>query len=57
MGGLIASLVVGGIAGWLAGQIMKGKGQGIVSALSVVSSAAGCSACSAPISARVSSAR
>ncbi len=30
MGGLIASLIVGGIAGWLAGMIMKGKGLGIL---------------------------
>jgi uncharacterized membrane protein YeaQ/YmgE (transglycosylase-associated protein family) len=30
MEGLLASLIVGGIAGWLAGMIMKGKGQGIV---------------------------
>ncbi len=28
--GLIASLIVGGIAGWLASVIMKGKGQGIL---------------------------
>ena len=26
MEGLVGSLIVGGIAGWLAGQIMKGKG-------------------------------
>jgi len=30
MGGIITSLIVGGIAGWLAGVIMKGKGQGIL---------------------------
>jgi len=30
MEGLLASLIVGGIAGWLAGMIMKGKGQGIL---------------------------
>jgi uncharacterized membrane protein YeaQ/YmgE (transglycosylase-associated protein family) len=30
MGGLFASLIVGGIAGWLAGMIMKGKGQGVI---------------------------
>jgi uncharacterized membrane protein YeaQ/YmgE (transglycosylase-associated protein family) len=30
MEGLIASLIVGGIAGWLAGLIMKGKGQGVL---------------------------
>ncbi len=28
--GLIASLIVGGIAGWLASVIMKGQGQGLV---------------------------
>ena len=28
--GLIASLIVGGIAGWLAGVILKGKGHGIL---------------------------
>ena len=28
--GLIASLIVGGIAGWLASIIMKGSGQGIL---------------------------
>ena len=30
MEGIIAWLVVGGIAGWLAGLIMKGSGQGVV---------------------------
>jgi uncharacterized membrane protein YeaQ/YmgE (transglycosylase-associated protein family) len=30
MEGLVGSLIVGGIAGWLAGQIMKGKGQGVL---------------------------
>ena len=30
MEGLLASLLVGGIAGWLASVIMKGKGQGLV---------------------------
>ena len=30
MGGIIASLIVGGIAGWLAGLIMKGQGLGIL---------------------------
>ena len=30
MEGIIASLIVGGLAGWLAGLIMKGGGQGIV---------------------------
>jgi uncharacterized membrane protein YeaQ/YmgE (transglycosylase-associated protein family) len=30
MSGLFASLIVGGIAGWLAGMIMKGKGQGVL---------------------------
>lgn len=28
--GLIASLIVGGFAGWLAGIIMKGQGQGVL---------------------------
>ncbi|MGD8346061.1 MAG: GlsB/YeaQ/YmgE family stress response membrane protein [Lysobacterales bacterium] len=28
--GLIASLIVGGIAGWLAGVILKGRGHGIL---------------------------
>ena len=28
--GLLAALIVGGIAGWLAGVIMKGQGHGIV---------------------------
>ena len=28
--GLIAALIVGGIAGWLAGIIMKGQGQGVM---------------------------
>ena len=28
--GLIATLIVGGIAGWLAGIIMKGEGQGVL---------------------------
>ncbi|MEE4217986.1 MAG: GlsB/YeaQ/YmgE family stress response membrane protein [Xanthomonadales bacterium] len=28
--GLIASLIVGGVAGWLAGIIMKGQGQGVL---------------------------
>lgn len=26
--GLLWSLIIGGVAGWLAGQIMKGKGYG-----------------------------
>ena len=30
MGGLIAALIVGGVAGWLAGMIMKGKGLGVL---------------------------
>jgi uncharacterized membrane protein YeaQ/YmgE (transglycosylase-associated protein family) len=30
MGSLIASLIVGGIAGWLAGMIMKGQGYGVI---------------------------
>jgi uncharacterized membrane protein YeaQ/YmgE (transglycosylase-associated protein family) len=30
MGGLLAALIVGGIAGWLAGVIMKGRGHGVV---------------------------
>lgn len=30
MTGILTSLIVGGIAGWLAGIIMKGKGQGIL---------------------------
>ena len=30
MEGILAALVVGGIAGWLAGLIMKGKGFGIL---------------------------
>ena len=30
MQGLIIALVVGGIAGWLAGQIMKGSGYGLI---------------------------
>ena len=30
MEGIIASLIVGGIAGWLAGLIMKGKGLGVL---------------------------
>ena len=29
MGGLLAALIVGGIAGWLAGVIMKGQGFGV----------------------------
>ena len=28
--GLIGAIIIGGIAGWLAGMIMKGKGQGIL---------------------------
>lgn len=28
--GLIATLIIGGIAGWLAGVIMKGQGQGLL---------------------------
>ena len=28
--GLIAALIVGGIAGWLAGVIMKGQGHGVL---------------------------
>jgi uncharacterized membrane protein YeaQ/YmgE (transglycosylase-associated protein family) len=28
--GLLAALIVGGIAGWLAGVIMKGQGHGIL---------------------------
>lgn len=28
--GLIGAIIIGGIAGWLAGVIMKGKGQGIL---------------------------
>jgi uncharacterized membrane protein YeaQ/YmgE (transglycosylase-associated protein family) len=28
--GLIGSLIIGGIAGWLAGIIMKGQGQGVL---------------------------
>lgn len=28
--GLIGSLIIGGIAGWLAGLLMKGSGQGIL---------------------------
>ncbi|MRX50893.1 GlsB/YeaQ/YmgE family stress response membrane protein [Paracoccus sp. S-4012] len=28
--GLIVSLIVGGIAGWLAGEIVKGRGQGVL---------------------------
>jgi uncharacterized membrane protein YeaQ/YmgE (transglycosylase-associated protein family) len=28
--GLIWSLVIGGVAGWLAGQIMKGRGHGVL---------------------------
>ncbi len=27
--GLIWSLIIGGVAGWLAGQIMKGEGYGL----------------------------
>jgi uncharacterized membrane protein YeaQ/YmgE (transglycosylase-associated protein family) len=30
MEGLLVSLVIGAIAGWLAGQIMKGGGYGII---------------------------
>lgn len=30
MNGLLVSLLVGGIAGWLAGQAMKGGGYGVV---------------------------
>ena len=30
IGGLIIFLVIGGVAGWLAGQIMKGAGFGMV---------------------------
>ena len=28
--GLLAALIVGGIAGWLAGVIMKGRGHGLL---------------------------
>ncbi|MBS1546589.1 MAG: GlsB/YeaQ/YmgE family stress response membrane protein [Bacteroidetes bacterium] len=28
--GLIWSLIIGGVAGWLAGRIMKGQGYGLV---------------------------
>lgn len=28
--GLLAALIVGGIAGWLAGVIMKGRGHGVL---------------------------
>ena len=28
--GLIWSLIIGGVAGWLAGQIMKGEGYGVL---------------------------
>jgi len=28
--GLISSIIIGGIAGWLAGQILRGKGYGIL---------------------------
>lgn len=28
--GLIASLIIGAIAGWLAGEIVKGSGQGVL---------------------------
>lgn len=28
--GLIASLIIGAIAGWLAGEIVKGSGQGVI---------------------------
>ena len=41
-GGIIAWLLVGLVAGWLAGQFMKGGGYGLVS--SEPSSAASCSA-------------
>lgn len=30
MNGLLVALLVGGIAGWLAGQVMKGDGYGVV---------------------------
>lgn len=30
MGGLIVSLIIGAIAGWLAGQLVKGHGQGLL---------------------------
>ena len=30
MEGILIWLVIGGIAGWLAGKIMKGSGQGVV---------------------------
>ncbi|MGO4999037.1 GlsB/YeaQ/YmgE family stress response membrane protein [Oceanisphaera sp. W20_SRM_FM3] len=28
--GLILNLIIGGLAGWLAGQLMKGRGFGVV---------------------------
>lgn len=28
--GLIGSLIIGGVAGWLAGRIMKGEGYGVL---------------------------
>lgn len=30
LGGLIIALVIGAIAGWLAGEIVKGHGQGLI---------------------------
>lgn len=30
VGGLIVACVIGGVCGWLAGQLMKGRGLGIV---------------------------
>jgi uncharacterized membrane protein YeaQ/YmgE (transglycosylase-associated protein family) len=30
MGGILVSILIGAIAGWLAGLIMKGKGQGLL---------------------------
>ena len=30
MEGIVASLIVGGVAGWLAGRIMKGQGLGVL---------------------------
>jgi uncharacterized membrane protein YeaQ/YmgE (transglycosylase-associated protein family) len=35
MEGLIIALVVGGIAGWLAGQIMRGSGYGLIGDIAI----------------------
>ena len=35
MNGLIIALIVGGIAGWLAGKIMRGSGYGLIGDIAI----------------------